>query len=77
MKLNINGTMVTITVHGNSRKETEENTKAFINDLSSVYYESARYNDEFLGCPYSASDRRHKADILFNALDEKGYYKDL
>lgn len=76
MKLNINGAMVTITVHGDSRKETEARTKAFICRMSSAFYGDADLMRR-LGCNASASISEKTGRALFDALDNVGYYKDV
>lgn len=73
MKLNINGTMVTITVHGDSRKETEARTKAFICRMSSAFYSDADLIRR-LGCNASAGVSEKTARALYDALDRVGYF---
>lgn len=76
MKLNINGAEVTITVHGDSRKETEARTKAFICRMSSAFYAEADHIKN-LGC-YNASSLSEKtARALYDALDHVGYFDNI
>lgn len=73
MKLNINGAEVTITVHGDNRKETESRTKAFICRMSSAFYGEADLMKN-LGCPNSASLSEKTGQALYDALDHVGYF---
>lgn len=76
MKLNINGKEVIITVKGEDRKTTELLTEAFICQMSSAFYAEADLMQR-LGCDHSAMASERTARALYDALDAKGYYKDL
>ena len=76
MKLNINGAEVTITVHGDSRKDTEARTKAFICRMSSAFYGEAD-NMKKLGCYNSSSLSEKTARALYDALDHVRYFDNI
>ena len=76
MKLNINGREVIITVKGEDRKSTELLTEAFICQMSSAFYAEADLMNK-LGCNNSSTISERTARALYDALDAKGYYKDL
>ena len=76
MKLNINGHEVIITVKGDDKKTTKLLTETFICQMSSAFYAESDLMQK-LGCNHSAKASERTARALYDALDAKGFYKDL
>ena len=76
MKIVLRSTEITVTAKGiyNEKRNNKQDVMSFLNELSIVYNEAARWNKEN-GYDAFFEEYKEKANILYKACADLGAYK--